>query len=515
MKMMRRGPFPMPMYNDFVPQKLRPWLYLLCAFCFQMTGTMYGGNITRFMGETCLMREDVLMITLCGVVGLNMPFPFLWKMKFRFSNRQLLMNAAIVIAACNVLMTMTHCLPLLCAISYVAGFFKLCGTFECMSNIQLWITHKRDMRIFFPALYTFVVGNMSLTPWVSLQLAYIYQDWHMMNWLMAGVMVCVALFLFICTHPFRMMKPIPLYGVDLLGMLLWSAVMIEIIFLFNYGEFYNWWDGQTFRVMTAVTVLTLYLAVQRMRHIRHPYISPDAWKYKRLLPLLGLFALMELIGSTPKVLQNGFLGRALHYGSMQTDSLYLVEVYGAVCACTFIIFWVKMLQHKYTELLAIGTFAMFVYESMLYFMVTPGLDLYSLYIPVFFRAFGNAIFFTVLTIYLFDLMQVRHFFMGLTMVGMIRNGVLDTVCSGIYSFCLWHNITDNLSRGLPYDGLQSFLISTKQLYGLTSILTLAVLMVFLLWNIQPVRSTMKKFPYLHYVGRMLRQRVLQRDTSDV
>ena len=436
MKTMRRGPFPMPMYNDFVPQKLRPWLYLLCAFCFQMTGTMYGGNITRFMGETCLMREDVLMITLCGVVGLNMPFPFLWKMKFRFTNRQLLMNAAIVIAACNVLMTVTHCLPLLCAISYVAGFFKLCGTFECMSNIQLWITHKRDMRIFFPALYTFVVGNMSLTPWVSLQLSYIYQDWHMMNWLMAGVMLCVALFIFICTHPFRMMKPIP---------------------------------------------------------------------------LLGLFALMELIGSTPKVLQNGYLGRVLHYGSMQTDSLYLVEVYGAICACTFIIFWVKMLQHKYTELLAIGSLAMFIYESMLYFMVTPGLDLGSLYIPVWFRSFGNAIFFTVLTIYLFDLMQVRHFFMGLTMVGMIRNGVLDTVCSGIYSFCLRHNIADNLSRGLPYDGLQSFLISTKQLYGATSILTLAVLMTFLLWNIQPVRSTMKKFPYLHYVGRMLRQRILQRD----
>ena len=501
----RRGDFPMPMYNDFVPQKLRPWLYLLCAFCFQMSGTMYGGNIAHFMGETCLMRSDVVMITLCGVVGLNMPFPFLFRLKFRFTNRQLLMNAAIVVGVCNILVTVTHCVPLLCVISYISGFFKLCGTFECMSNVQLWMTHRRDMKIFFPALYTFVLGNMSLSPWLSLQLTYIYQDWHMMNWLMAGVMLCVALFIYLCTHPFRFMKPIPFVNMDILGMLLWSAVMIEIIFLFNYGEFYNWWQGRPFRVMSILTPLTLWCAIERSRHLENPYIMPEAWMYKRLIPLLCLFALMELSNSVPKVLQNGYLGGVLHYGSMQTCTTYLVEVFAAVAGCTFILWWIKILRRKYTHLLIIGTFAMQIYQASLYLMVSPGLNLESLYAPIWFRVFGSSIFFTVLTIYLYDLMSVKHFFMSLTIVGMIRNGVMDTVCSGVYSFLLRHQVAENLSRGLPYDGMQAMLVSTKQLYGITCITSALVLAAFIAWNIQPVRSTMKRFPPWKTIGKMIRK----------
>lgn len=508
-----QGAFMMPMYNDFIPQKIRPWLYLLCAFCFQLSGTMYGGNITRFMGETCLMRADVLMITLCGVVGLNMPFPFLFRLKFRFTNRQLLMNAAIVIGICNILATLTECVPLLCAISYIAGFFKLCGTFECMSNIQLWITHRRDMKIFFPTLYIFVLGSMSLSPWLSLQLSYITQDWRMMNWLIAGVMFCVALFIYLCTHPFRFMKPMSFLGIDYWGMLLWSAVMIEIIFLFNYGEYYNWWDGRPFRLMSILTPITMWLAIGRMNHIRHPYIRPGAWLYKRLLPLLGLFALMELINSTPKILQNGFVGNVLHYGQMQSDVINLVEVFGTILGCTFVIYWVKVMRLKYTRLLVVGTMAMLAYEVMLYFMVMPGLDLPSLFFPVCCRTFGYAIFFTVLTIYLYDLMSFEHFFMGLTMVGMIRNGVMDTVCSGIYSFYLRHHISENLSRGLPYDVTQSMMLSTKQLFGVTCLIATLVLMAFLLWNIQPIRSTMKKFPYWNVVGRIMKKRQQQKRVS--
>ena len=78
---------------------------------------------------------------------------------------------------------------LLCALSYVAGFFKLCGTFECMSNIQLWMTAKRDFTIFFPLLYCVVLGNMSLSPWMTEELTYVFQSWHAMHWFMAACML--------------------------------------------------------------------------------------------------------------------------------------------------------------------------------------------------------------------------------------------------------------------------------------------------------------------------------------
>lgn len=498
------GPFTMPMFNGFVPRAIQPWIYLLIAFAFQMSGSLYSGAVAHFMGDTCLMREDALMIILCGVVGVNMPFPFLFRMKFRFTNRQLLLVASIVVGVCNLLVLTTESVPLLCIISYIAGFFKLCGTFECMSNIQLWMTPKRDFTVFFPLLYCVVLGNMSLSPWVSIQLTYIFQDWQVMNWMMAGAMFAIALFIYTCTHNFRFMKPLPFFAIDYLGCALWSAVMIEIIFLFNYGEFYNWWNGKPFRVVTLLLPFTLFFAIQRMRHIRHPYIQPSAWMYKRLLPLLGLFVIVEMISSTPKVLQNTFVSGVLHLGTMQTASLYLVEWLGSICGCLICLWWVKGLHQKYPRLLTIGCLALLMYEVMLYFMIQPGLDLASLYFPAWCRTFGVGIFFTALTVYLEDLMPFQHFFMGLTMLGMVRNGVVETMCSGIYSFNMRHHILENMTRGIPYEPLQAMMISLKQLFGATCIIATIVFLLFLLWDIQPVRSTIKKMPYWNVLGKEMR-----------
>lgn len=296
---MLQGPFRVPSFNGYIPRRLQPWIYLLFAFIFLMSGGIYGGAMSQVMGEYSLMREDVLMIIMFNVVGVAMPFPFLFKMKFHFTNRQLLLNAALVVAACNFLIMWTDSVPVMCILAYIAGFFKLCGTFECMSTIQLWMTSKRDFTIFFPLLYCIVLGNMFLSPWVTEHLIYIYQDWRIINWTMTGALLLVALIVYVTTHDFRFIKPLPFISLDYLGCILWSAWMLEFIFFFTYGEHYNWLDSKIMQMDVVLFIFTGYFCIQRMLHIRHPYIAPAAWKYKRLIPLLILFAFVEFMGSTP------------------------------------------------------------------------------------------------------------------------------------------------------------------------------------------------------------------------
>lgn len=502
---MLQGPFRVPSFNGYVPRRMHPWIYLFFAFTFLMSGGIYGGAMSQVMGEYSLMREDVLMIVMFNVVGVAMPFPLLFKMKFHFTNRQLLLNAALVVAACNVLITMTQSVPLMCLLAYIAGFFKLCGCFECMSTIQLWMTPKRDFTIFFPLLYCLVLGNMSLSPWVTEHLIYICQDWRIINWTMAGMLLLVAFVIYVTMHDFRFMKPLPFISVDYMGCLLWSAMMLEFIFFFNYGEYYNWLDSQTLRIVVVLFVVTTYFCIQRMRHIRHPYIAPEAWRYKRLVPLLILFAFVEFMGATPKVLQTAFTGAVLHFGNITTNVLNFVEWMAALLGCLFCLFWCKVLHQKYTRLLTVGVAAMVCYPVMMYFLITPGLPIEALYLPTALRSFGNAIFFCMLTVYLEELMPFQHFFMGLTMAGLVRNGPISTMCSGLYSYGLRHQMADNMARGLPYDASGLLMISVKQLYGLTCLIGVVVLLIFLLWDIQPVRSTLKKMPTWNYVGRTMKK----------
>ena len=221
--------FSMPMFNPWVPEKVRPWIYLLFALFFQLSSGVYFGSLQQMVGATGLMREDIQMVAMFGVVGVNMPFPFLFRYKLRFTNQQLLINAALVIAACNLLALWLidgdfgeWRLPLLCAVSYIAGYFKLCGTFECFSNIRLWLSPKQDFGVFLPSLYVIILAAMPASNWICQQLIIGFDSWQMMHWLMVGLMLIIVLTIYTCTHAWRMMPhQIPLISLDWLGCLLW------------------------------------------------------------------------------------------------------------------------------------------------------------------------------------------------------------------------------------------------------------------------------------------------------
>ena len=83
-------PFAMPMFRSFVPEKLRPWIYVLQAFCFQFSGGVYLGAMSERVGEHALMREDIQMCLYSTLAGMALYFPLLFRMKFRFTNKQLL-----------------------------------------------------------------------------------------------------------------------------------------------------------------------------------------------------------------------------------------------------------------------------------------------------------------------------------------------------------------------------------------------------------------------------------------
>jgi len=42
-------------------------------------------------------------------------------------------------------------------------------------------------------------------------------------------------------------------------------------------------------------------------------------------------------------------------------------------------------------------------------------------------------------------------------------------------------------------------------YGITCLIGIAVLLIFLLWDIQPIRSTLKKMPAWNFVGRKMKK----------
>ena len=172
-------PFAMLMFRAFVPRRLQPWIYVCIAVTFQLSGGLYLGTLSQMMGETALMREDLLMCLYANLAGMAIYFPLLFRMKFRFTNKTLLCAAAMGVLACNLLAPHIHSLPLLWTVCFVSGICKIQGTFECMSNIQLWMTPKRDFTVFFPVLHIIILGSMQVSDWLSIRLMYHYHWTYM------------------------------------------------------------------------------------------------------------------------------------------------------------------------------------------------------------------------------------------------------------------------------------------------------------------------------------------------
>ena len=51
--------FQMPMFNAWVPEAVRPWIYVVLACLFQLSGGVYFANIQHMVGASSLMREDL------------------------------------------------------------------------------------------------------------------------------------------------------------------------------------------------------------------------------------------------------------------------------------------------------------------------------------------------------------------------------------------------------------------------------------------------------------------------
>lgn len=56
-----------------------------------------------------------------------------------------------------------------------------------MSNIQLWMTPKRDFTVFFPLLHIIILGSMQLSDLLMTYLMY-YYHWHYMHVFIAQMM---------------------------------------------------------------------------------------------------------------------------------------------------------------------------------------------------------------------------------------------------------------------------------------------------------------------------------------
>ena len=413
------GPFTMPMFRDFVPRALQPWIYIFMTATFQLSGGIYLGALNEMIGGMALMREDLMMCLYANLAGMAIYFPILVRMKFRFTNRTLLTAAAAGALVCNLVAPHVRLLPLLWAVCFVEGMCKIHGTFECMSTIQLWITPQRDFTAFFPVLHIVILGCMQLSTIITTALMHHYH-WVWMHFLVSALMAVDLLIVRLCTRHFRIVRKMPLYGIDWLGALLWVALLLQVAYLFDYGEWYDWWYSPVMRRLAVTSVATLALCLWRMNTIRHPYIEPRMWSYRHLFPILILITLVEMLLATEHVLEGAFYEQTMHYDATVSVLVTRWVLVGVLAGCGFAYWWMHVRRMSYVRLLTVGIAALAAYLLGYYFTVSADIHVSQLYLPAACRGFAYAILSATFMVCLEEIMTFQHFFQALSVFNMLH-----------------------------------------------------------------------------------------------
>ena len=491
----QQGPFRFMTFKEWVPDKMRFGIYIFFLIAFQFSNGMYFTAMSQMQGSFSITMNDVKMMSHGLLMGLTMYFPMAFRMKARFPNRINLIIAAFGLAVCNFIVPYIDIPFVLVVIGFIAGFFRLYGTFECFSNIIPKITPTYNYGVFLSFVFFVVLGVIHLFDAISIQIIYHY-DWQHLHRLAIGLLLLVIMMALTMMSDFRTMPKKPLYAMDWLGMILWSIFVLSIIFVAQYAYQLEWLHSPYIRIALGVSCISLAINLIRMQTLRHPFIELAAFNVKRVPQLLVAFLFLGILLASKNVLQNTFTNAVLHFDALNAGRLKLLEFVGALLGAAFSFYALIFLKWKHRTVTFIGFTAVVTYVMMMYFLISPDTNIEKLYLPLILCNFGHLCIFIALTVYIQATAPFKNYFQILCILGFVRTGIAspigDCICQyGINGLMGKHlsMIGENINLGLQSSmsnlsmiGSEAMCATLMELYGYTFIFGVSVLFLIGIMN---------------------------------
>ena len=296
-----------------------------------------------------------------------------------------------------------------------------------------------------------------------------------------GLLLLVWLAARLLLRPFHMGKPLPLYGIDWLGAVMWTTGLLLLIFVANYGEHYDWFHSPVICTSLVAGAGCIALNVGRMFHIRHPYIDPKVYAFPKVATIMAVFAALALLSASSTVLQGAYTGGILHYDSLTSVSLNWPSLLGTLAGAVCTLYALIRLHLTYKQVTVFGFVCILMYQVEFYFLISPDTNIERLYLPLFIKNFGNVAIYIALTVYLQQMVPFLYFFQALGAVGFIREGIGSPIANAIVSRILrvvqkanylsLGGELDGLRASVPFEAMygelqrQTLLVSLKEVYG--------------------------------------------------
>ncbi|MGN0032400.1 MAG: MFS transporter [Candidatus Limimorpha sp.] len=506
-------------WKDFVPQSLRFPLIVLIVMINLFSGGVYMSAASHMSSSLSWNMEDVMMAGYTSMLGLTMAFPMLFRIMFRFQPRRILMFSSLVFILCDYICMVCDFLPLVILVSFIGGFFGIICTFICWSTVQLKITPTRDFSVFFPFIFTFVIGSIQIITIVTCYTIY-YFDWQMMHRITIGGFIFVFALVFFCMRRnYRQAPFMPFYGIDFLGCVLWTLLILTIVFIFNYGDHFDWLDGKEIPTAIVFAIVLLFLTLNRANNIRHPYINIQTFKQNNVLLVFLLFTFMMLMSATSGSMLSIFTESILNYSPKHTADITWGALLGVVAGTSFFYFAFTKHKMRLKTMVVFGFLSFFIFQTAFYFLIDPSTERWMIFLAMIFKGAGLGILYSALTYALSVSVHFELFFQSLCIIGFIRTGfgsplgsaivtrifksaILENTANLSCEIDAMHPLSSSINSILPEFQKQVLMVSLKEVFGYMAIAAILIIIAILLSDYKNTFKNNVKMPRMAQVWKM-------------
>ena len=486
-----QGRAPLPNFRDWVPEPLRILIYAVFLVGFQFTNGMYFTAFEQMKGGMALSGGDVSMMGQTVLIGLSFYFPLAFRLKFRFPNKWNLIIAASVQIFCNLIFPHLTTMPGRLAICYLGGFCRLYGTFECFSNLLGVITPTFNYAVFLSVVFFIVLGCINVFDWVQIRIIDTF-GWEMMHTAAIAYLLLIIILALVFMKTIHAVNRMPLYGINWLGMATWSIFILSLIYIFCYGNQFEWFHSPRIRIALAVAFITLAYGIWAMFNLRHPFIHKEAFGMRNFWRFMGIFLILDILLATQTVLQNTFCSAVMGMDYIALSDLKWLDFAGQGIGALMCYMALTKWHWHTRRLTAIGLGAVLAYTVMMRFLVSATTPTAALAVPLILCGIGHVTIFIALTVYVQANANFTYYFEMLCLLGFVRTGVGGPIGDALFE--------RSLTALIPYNGIVD---SIRELYGFAALIGTAALIVILAMRFRGVASSFA--PRLVHIYAKLRE----------
>ncbi|PRD47737.1 efflux MFS transporter permease [Sphingobacterium haloxyli] len=389
------------MYNrgltkDWVPKIGILLLIILLLFTFMLVNPIYSSNMGQMVGSTGIMSEYFVWANFASTIGMAAAIPLVMRFKMRFRSKELMVSSLLTMAVLSVAIATTMSPEVIVGSAFLFGFAKMFGMIEVILPVMFILSPTGDKGRFYSLFYpiAIIAGQVGGLIAANVSLGY---DWQSIHMYAAATLLLVALICTVVMHDLRFSRKMPLYQIDWLSIVLFSASMLSLAYVFAFGRQQAWFVSTSIQYAAVASIALAVCLVVRQQFLKRPYMTFGLFKKANVrigvVLLIGLGMFMGA-GSIQSIYTNAILG----YNWKINASLSLMTMPGMVIAGFVGFHWTK---HKLPiKMYIFSGFAAYVLNYViLYFMMVPGLSIDWFLLPQLLNGYGMCSLFIAIWLY--------------------------------------------------------------------------------------------------------------------